>query len=145
VDLSTSVVSEDEAGAAVLAALAGAELSPARPKPDLDVSSALATAERSLRRRQDEETRRRHEMNDALVEARRISLRETHARKVAQIDRRIATLRERRSTGVVHLQEAQRANQDRLLRDADARLDEARNGRMDVELVAICRVEVGLP
>jgi hypothetical protein len=81
-------------------------------------------------------------MNAALVESRRISLRETHARKVAQIDRRIDTLKERGSTGVIHLQEAQRANQDRLLRDAEDRLDRGLDGRMDVEAIAACVAEV---
>jgi hypothetical protein len=81
-------------------------------------------------------------MNAALVETRRISLRETHARKVAQIERRIETLRAKGSTGVIHLQEAQRANQDRLLRDAEEQLRRGLEGRMDVESIAVCTAEV---
>lgn len=145
VDLRTGMASDAAVGAAVLAALAESELSASAPNQEHDLEGPLATAERSLRHRQEDETLRRDEMNAALVESRRISLRETHARKVAQIERRIATLNERGSTGVVHLQEAQRANQDRLLRDAEARLDDALNGSMDVESIAVCRVEVQAP
>ena len=43
---------------------------------------------------------------------------------------------------VVHLQEAQRANQDRLLREAEDRLKQGLSGSMDVETIAVAVVEV---
>jgi len=142
VDLASGALSGEDSGAAVLAALAEAHLDRSDGLAGADAESALAVAERALRRRQELETVKRLGMNDALVEARRISLQETHARKVGQIDRRIATLRERGNSGVVHLHEAQRRNQERLLRDAELELEDARNGSMDVEVIAVCETEV---
>lgn len=142
VDLASGHVTRHDAGAVVLAALAEAELQPGGEQVAQDLDRPLREAERAMRRRQDEEAQRRQAMNESLLETRRISLRETHARKVGQIERRIRTLRERGSTGVVHLQEAQRANQDQLLRAAESRLEEHRDGAMHVEPVAVCVVEV---
>ncbi len=141
VNMESGSVSGWDAGAAVLAALAESRMEPAQELTS-DLAEFLRQAERELRRRQEDEAKRRQAMNESLVETRRISLRETHTRKIAQIDRRIRTLRERGSTGVVHLQEAQRANQDRLLREAEARLQEHREGVMHVEPVAVCVLEV---
>lgn len=142
VDLDTGRLTDHDAGAIVLVALAESLLESSQDLPKSDLGDALRQAERALRRRQEEEAERRRAMNESLVETRRISLRETHGRKVAQIERRIGTLRDRGSTGVVHLQEAQRANQDRLLRDAEARLEQHRDGTMDVEAIAVCVLEV---
>lgn len=142
VDLDEGVLTKEDAGSAVLAALAESQLEEREARICISLDASLREAERSLRRRHEEEAYRRQEMNTALIESRRISLRETHARKVAQIERRIETLRERGSTGVIHLQEAQRSNQDRLLRDAEEELDQSRDGRMNVETIAVCVVEV---
>jgi superfamily II DNA or RNA helicase len=142
VDVESSRTSSSDAGAALLAALAESRLEEAADPSAGDLARALREAERELRRRQEAEADRRQSMNESLVETRRISLRETHARKITQIDRRIRTLRERGSTGVVHLQEAQRTNQDRMLREAEARLQDHREGVMDVEPVAVCVLEV---
>jgi hypothetical protein len=141
VNLDSGRVGEEDAGAALLAALAESRLETAG-ELTTDLSGFLRQGGSELRRRQEDEAERRQAVNESLVETRRISLRETHSRKIAQIDRRIRTLRERGSTGVVHLQEAQRANQDRLLRDAEARLEEHREGVMNVEPVAVCLLEV---
>jgi superfamily II DNA or RNA helicase len=142
VDLRTSTVTNDDVGSAVLAALAESELEERGGGASWDLDDPLREAERALRHRHEEESERRQAMNTALVEARLISLRETHARKVGQIERRIETLRARGSTGVIRLQEAQRANQDRLLRDAEERLERSRHGRMDVETIAVCVAEL---
>jgi hypothetical protein len=141
VNLDSERVSEEDAGAVVLAALAEARLEPAGELTS-DVARFLRQAESELRRRQEDESERRQAMNESLVETRRISLRETHARKIAQIDRRIRTLRERGNKTVVHLQEAQRANQDRMLREAEGRLEQHRDGAMDLEPIAVCLLEV---
>ncbi|MYA26686.1 MAG: DEAD/DEAH box helicase [Acidimicrobiales bacterium] len=142
VDLDTGVLTGEDVGSTVLAALAESQLEEQESPPEMNLDVSLRDAERSLRQRQQEESLRREAMNTALVESRRISLRETHARKVAQIGRRIETLKERGTTGVIHLQEAQRSNQDRLLREAEERLDKSLHCRMDVETIAVCVAEV---
>jgi hypothetical protein len=43
---------------------------------------------------------------------------------------------------VIHLQEAQLRNQERLLREAESRLDAAMTGSLDLEHVAACVVSV---
>lgn len=131
-----------EVGAGLLAALAEGELEPG-PVPDgWDLEPLMRSLVRHLRRRQVAEETRRVAENEALVETRRISLRETHARKVRQIQQRISTLRARDKTGVIHLQESQLANQSRLLAEAEARLESTRHGELTVEHVAVCVVEV---
>ncbi len=142
VNLDTGSLTNEGVGSTVLAALAESQLEQRGSQVSADLNASLRQAERSLRQRHQEESRRREVMNTALVESRRISLRETHARKVAQIERRIETLRERGSTGVIHLQEAQRSNQDRLLREAEERLGQSLHGHMDVEAIAVCIAEV---
>lgn len=142
VDLASGSVTSEDVGSLVLAGLAEAQLEQADMTTESDLQAGLREAERALRRRHEVESDERHERNGALVETRRTSLQQTHARKVAQIDQRIATLKERGKTGVIHLQEAQRANQDRLLRDAEEQLDRGREGRMDIESIAACIVEV---
>lgn len=142
VDLGTESLTSEGVGAAVLAGLAESQLEQREVHTAADLSACLREAERSLRQRHEDESIRRQEMNTALVESRRISLRESHGRKVAQIERRIETLRERGSTGVIHLQQAQRANQDRLLREAEEQLEKSLHGHMDIETIAVCVAEV---
>jgi superfamily II DNA or RNA helicase len=142
VDLGSGLVTDQDAGAALLSALAESQLEPAEHTPVEDLEGPLREGERDLLRRQEEESLRRQAMNESLVETRRTSLRETHARKIVQIERRIRTLRERGNTGVVHLQEAQRANQGRMLQDAEERLLRGLHGSMDVETIALCVLDV---
>lgn len=141
-DVDTGLVATGDIGALLLASLAESGIEQADDPPDLDYARSLRDVERALRQRHEDEVRRRQAMNEALVETRLISLRETHARKVAQIKRRIQTLRERGNTTVVHLHEAQMANQNRALREAEGRLEESRGGSMDVEAIAVCVLEV---
>ncbi|MDE0066429.1 MAG: helicase-related protein [Acidimicrobiaceae bacterium] len=142
VDLDTENPTSESIGSAVLAALAESQFEQREAHVAANLNACLREAERSLRRRYEEESNRRQEMNAALVESRRISLRESHARKVAQIERRIETLIERGSTGVIHLQQAQLANQERLLREAEEQLENSLHGQMDLETIAVCVVEV---
>ncbi|MCY3850544.1 MAG: helicase-related protein [Acidimicrobiaceae bacterium] len=142
VDLGTESLASEDVGSAVLAALAESQINEREAHVTADLSACLREAERSLRRRREEESQRRQEMNTALVQSRLISLQETHARKVAQIERRIETLREKGKTRVIHLQEAQKSNQDRLLREARDRLEKNRDGSMDIEKIAVCVAEV---
>ena len=145
VDLDTGLLAAPEVGDLLLANLAEAGLHERVGQNVGRLDSALRTAERALRVRRTEEEERRRAANEALVETRRISLRETHARKVEQIGRRIATVRERGNTSVIHLHEAQRKNQDRLLHEAEVRLDDGREGSMVPEVVAVCVLEVVAP
>jgi hypothetical protein len=142
VDLVTGTLVDADVGGAVLAALAESLISPGDLDPAEDLSGALRVADRALRQRQDRESSRQLATNEALIESRRISMRESHARKVAQIDRRIATLRQRGMTGVIHLHEAQRSNQDQRLREAEDHLEQSRAAGMNVETIAVCVVEV---
>ncbi len=142
VDLDAGVLTSEPVGSTVLAALAESQLEEYEAGIGMGLDAHLREAERSLRKRYEEEVHGRQAKNAALVESRRISLRETHARKVAQIERSIETLRERGSTGVIHLQEAQRSNQDRLLREAEERLEQSLDCQMDIEAIAVCVAEV---
>ena len=142
VDLDTGVVTNEDVGSTVLTALAESEFKEREAGTSGDLEAALRVAERSLRRRRVEESDRRRTMNAALVESRRISLRETHARKVAQIEQRIETLRERGNTEVIHLQEAQRSKQESRLREALEAIEQRVDGKMTVEPLAVCVVEV---
>ncbi len=131
-----------EIGSGLLAALAEGRLESGQEMGSADLEPLLRQALRQLRRRQTKEEARRSAENDALVETRRISLRETHARKFRQIQQRISTLKARDKTGVIHLQESQLANQARLLAEAEDRLEETRRGELKVEQVAVCLVRV---
>ena len=142
VDLDTSTVTNQDVGSTILAGLAEARLEEREASAEVDLNACLGEAERALRRRHDEESDRREAMNRALVESRRISLRETHARKIAQIEQRIATMKERGTTEWVHLFESQLGKQDRQLRDAEEKLEQSLAGRMYVENIAVCVAEV---
>ncbi len=131
-----------DVGGGLLAALAEGGIESGSAHDPFDVGPLLRQALRQLRWRQTTEEERRSAENNALVETRRISLRETHARKVRQIEQRISTLKARDKTGVIHLQQSQLANQARLLADAEERLEETRQGELKVEHVAVCLVEV---
>lgn len=147
---SVSLLSGDGApeavGLGLLVALAEGKL---EGGPSAGESAALDGAVRramqELRRRQAAAEDRLSIENELLVRTRRISLRETHARKVSQIGKRIATLKATGKTGVIHLQEAQLRTQERLLQEADARLDQAATCSLDLEHIAVCLATVGAP
>ena len=140
-NLPTGADAPPEVGLSLLAALAEGGLTQGSLSSG-DLPRALDRAERQLRRRQQREGDERLLLNLALTEARRISLRETHARKVEQIERRIATLRASNRLGVLRLHQAQLTKQDQLLRQSEEELDRAAVGALDVEHVAVCTLEV---
>ncbi len=131
-------------GDVVLAALADGRLSPYDAGP-MDLSQALRACTRELRRQRDEEEDRRRQENLAVIEARRVSLVETHNRKVAQIRHRIETSRARGKAAGVRLNTAQLKAQEPRLRDALANLDSATVGTMDFAEIATCVVHVTAP
>jgi superfamily II DNA or RNA helicase len=131
----------DEVGAAVLSGLATAQLRDGS-RPDADLQRALARTQSQLLTRQATEEAHRIENNRALVVTRQISLRETHDRKVEQIQQRIRTLQEGGKTGMIHLHEAQMRNQDRQLEEKVAELESAAAGSLTVEYLAATTVEI---
>jgi superfamily II DNA or RNA helicase len=140
IDIST-MEEVPEAGAALLAGLAEARLRDANP---VTVPlEALESAQLTLLRRQAVEEERRRAENNALLETRQLSLRETHARKVEAIERRIDTLRTSGKTTTIHLHQAQLAKQTRLLEDKERELVTGASGTMAVQYLAVCRLDIG--
>jgi len=141
---------DPNAGDALLAALADAGLDEGLVDVPSDLDGYLRRSERQLLNRQMLEQDRRLAENRALARARQISIKETYALKIAQIDRRIETIRKGRVGGpqpksgrdVILLHEAQKANQDRNLRESLSQLEATSEGAMDVEYVAACVIEV---
>ncbi len=129
-------------GDALLAALASASLTGSISAGPARMERALSGVEDDLVRRRSEESDRRKAENLALVEARRISLRETHGRKVAQIEARIGTLRRENKPATIPLFESQIRNQEHFLNRALHELDEASVGDMSLESLAVVIVEV---
>jgi len=139
---SSGYASGERPGDLVLAALAEARLAPASTQTPSWSARALRECQRQLDRRLDDEGRRRDEENRALASARRISLAETHNRKLAQIRVRIDTLRREGKPATIPLFESQIRNQEHLYRKAEQDLEDLSIGSMDLEYVAVCVVEV---
>jgi superfamily II DNA or RNA helicase len=131
----------DDVGRATLAALAEARWGEG-PIVSAPIERALQSATSDIRRRLLAEEARRIQENESLLELRRISLRETFQRKEGVIRRRIASARAGGSTVAVRLGESQLAAQSRMLADAEAQLENAGRGSMDLEHLAVCHVEV---
>jgi hypothetical protein len=129
-------------GNALLAALASASLTGSTSAGPERMERALSVVDDDLVRRRSEESDRRKAENLALVEARRISLSETHGRKIAQIEARIETLRRERKPATIPLFESQIRNQDHVLNRALHELAEASVGDMSLESLALVIVEV---
>lgn len=142
VDAVTAQDADPAAGRALLAALAEGSLNPSPARRDVDLAAGLDTAERQLRHRQQDDEARRTAANEALIETRRISLRETHTRKINQIKRRLATVRRDHKVRAIPLLESQLAAQDRLLHEAEVALDARSQGAMTVEHLAVCVAEI---
>lgn len=127
-------------GSALLANLAEAQLEPT------DATSVDATTLRRaiswMRQRQLAEETRRTAENEALIEIRRISIRETFDRKNAQIRRRISTARANGSQVAIRLGESHLASQERLQREEERQLDARLVGSMELEYLAVCLTEV---
>ena len=134
--------SEKAVGDALLAALADAQIGEGGGVVPGGLEQLVGSAERQLLSRQDAELDRRLAENEALIQARRISIRETHDRKLGQIDSRIDTLRRSGNKNVIRLHEAQREKQGHRLQHALSQLEATRQGAMSVEPVAVCVVEV---
>ncbi len=129
-------------GDAMLAALAEAALDD-HPAMDTDgVESAVRKAQGLFSDRLVVEDDRRRQENTALLATRRISVREVHQRKVAQIRTRIETLRQRDKEGVIPLFEAQITREAGRLARVEAEIDQAEECGLRLEPLAVAAVEV---
>lgn len=129
-------------GDALLAALAEARIGEGAESLPGRLIRSLRVSERQLARRLEEEGGRRRAENVALAEARRISIRETHGRKLSQIRGRIRTLEQEGKPTTIPLFESQIRVQEHKLARAEQELDEASIGSMSLEAVAVCVVDV---
>jgi superfamily II DNA or RNA helicase len=141
VSLRNMTEAPEEVGTAVLATLASAQLSDG-VSTNADLPRALRRAKGQLLKKQALEEERRISDNQALVATRKISLRETHARKVEQIQQRIRTLHATGKTRTIPLHEAQLRNQARQLGENESKIESASGGSLTVEFLAVATVEI---
>ena len=132
----------DEVGAELLTALAEAELEAAVSESPLWGREHVGTCMGQLLMMQAREHRRREQDNAVQVEARRVSLHDSHERKVANLHKRIDTLRREGKHGAVRLLESQLRNQERRLQEAELDLQKRQGGSLSLEHVALCSLEV---
>ncbi len=142
VALTTGEPSDESVGEALLSAVAEGVLTAEQSTNSLDLRVALRVAEGISLTRQREEEKKRVDLNNSMVQARNISLRETHSRKVDQIRRRIATNRQNGKARGVTLGESQLAKQDSDLAKEIAKIESRSVGSMSVEHIAVCVVTV---
>ncbi len=133
---------DSSVGDALLAALARGELEQGEQEASGTRDELLGQCLMQMRQRQDQERIRRQEENEALAESRRISLQETHDRKVRQIENAIQTLQREGNERMAELNRRQLENQDRLLRQRRDDLEEALTGALAVEHLAVCLADV---
>ena len=129
-------------GEAVLASLARGELEPGDELQATASEELLAQCLVKMRQRQDHERSRRQDENEALAESRRISLQETHNRKIRQIQKAVDTLRRDGNERMAELNRRKLDNQNQLLQDRIDDLEGALSGSLEVEHIAVCFVEV---
>ena len=135
----------DDVGAELLTALAEAELEPTASEPPSWGRGHVGTCINQLLAKQAREQRRREQDNAANVEARRVSLQDSHKRKVANLRSRIEALRQEGKKEAVQLFESQLRNQERRLLEAEHELQKRQSGSLSLEHVALCSLEVRPP
>ena len=97
---------------------------------------------RQLLSRKVQEQKRREQDNAVQVEARRISLHDSHRRKVGNLHKRIDALRREGKDDAVRLFESQLRTQERRLQEAELELQKRQGGSLSLEHVALCSLEV---
>ena len=134
--------SGDAPGTALLAALAEARLELVPRETTLwDQTHVWACLDQLDEKHTVEEERRQAE-NHRLVEARQLSLEETHRRKLTGIRGRIDSLEAERSPQIVRLFESQLANQEHLYEEARMKLDGGRAGALALTMIGLCSLEL---
>ena len=129
-------------GDVLLAALAEAELKLPRRHTNGWEEYHVLVCRNGLESRHTAEDKRRRAENERMILARRISIEEFFDRKVADIDKRIQTLRAEGKPATIHMFESQRRIQDYRRSQALHRLEQARAGSLELEYVALCALEV---
>lgn len=132
----------DRVSDALLGALAAGGLQPWVGDLPIDVTPALAIAERDMTRRRDNEEARRRADNLATIDVRRTSVRQSHERKVRQVRAAIETLRVGGNSRMIALQESQIAAGERRLEEALRKLADAERCSLSLEHLAVCLVAV---
>lgn len=129
---------------ALLGALARADL---QSRPIREFNSTLVRCAQNamdlLSERQAAEQDLRDQRASALAASRDVVIREQHQRKIAALDRRIATTREReRSTAGIRLFEAQKARAEERLSRNLAKIKSSVRSEIGLDHTAVCVVEV---
>lgn len=129
---------------ALLGALARADL---EPRPIRERTETLANcAQRAmdlLSVRQEKEQDLRDQSASALAEARKIAFAEQHERKLAALDRRIATTRERERSAVgIRLFEAQKRRTAERHRRNIEKIEATARPEIGIDHIAVCVIEV---
>ena len=132
----------DEIGAELLTALTEAELdSVLGDKPRWNPGHVHECEDR-LRKRRAQEQKRREQDNAVQVEARRVSLHDSHDRKIASLHDRIDSLQREGKTEAIRLFESQVRVQERRLREEEQKLHNGTRGSLSLEYLAMCSLEV---
>ncbi|MGD9525543.1 MAG: helicase-related protein [Pseudonocardia sp.] len=141
VDLSSHQVVPD-ASDALLAALARGELWPADDPADAEeLAGPIARATDVLDERHTIEQQRRVDEAGALAEGRRLSLNEQLERKLAVIERRMQTARDR-GRGALHLFDGQRKRARERHSEAMRTLERRHSVDLSLEYLAVCYLEI---
>ena len=132
----------DRVGAELLTALAEAALDAGVGEPHQWGPEQVEVCMRQLLSRKTREQQRREQDNAVQVEARRVSLHDSHKRKVGNLRKRIDVLRREGKHDAVRLFESQLRTQERRLQDAEDELQKRQGGSLSLEHVALCALEV---
>ena len=132
----------EEPGMALLAALAEARLEPTVADTMHWEVGHVRTCSDQLDAKHTEEDERRKAENRRLVQARQISLTETHQRRTAGIRGRIGALGTEANPQVLRLFQSQLNNQEHRYEEARRTLDEAMAGALALTEIALCSMEV---
>ena len=132
----------DEVGAELLTALAEAELEATASEPPQWGREHAGACMHQLLVKQTREQRRREQDNAVHVEARRVSLHDSHQRKLANLHKRIDALRLEGKDDAVRLFESQLGSQERRLQEAESDLQKRQGGSLSLEHIALCSLEV---
>ena len=132
----------DEIGAELLTALAEAELNPFLSDQPRWSPGDVRECEDRLRKKLAQEQQRRERDNAVQVEARRVSLHDSHDRKIASLHERIESLKREGKTEAIRLFESQVRSGERRLGEGERELRNRAGGSLSLEYVALCSLEV---
>lgn len=129
-------------GTLLLANLAEANLSPASWDGPAWSARHVRECNNLLAANHRTEQDRRTAGNRRLVDTRLASLAETHERRLAGLQQRINTLRERNKPETIPLFEVQLNNQQHRYEEARMQVEQTRGGGLQLQEIALCSLEV---